>query len=386
VREAWSPAAISTFGLAEDYPADFGKWTEKQGMSRDWAQKYWIAHWQLPGPSQVFDMLHRGIINAGDVALYLKTADYSSYWRDRLIKLSYANVTRVDLRRLYKLGIFDYTRMVQGYKNLGYSDVDAEALGEWTDQEYGDEAREVTKADILGAFQDGIISNGEASTMLDKLGYNAEQISILIARVEYKQAQVGQAAKIEAVHVGFTKGKVDVNGARAGLGALNLSASYMQALIDKWQLEDESKIVLPTVSDLGRMYTEDLISDSLYSQIMAKRGYQPEHIALYKALLLDDKAESAKSEAARVAAEQDRIDRLKIKDKLTIENARLATAISKADLAIVEGKRAIMLTEDMAVAEQLGNMIVDQRVLKAQLKVEKATLPILYPPPSKYGQ
>ena len=382
VREAFTPSAISAFGLMEDLPAEFTKWAKKKGMSAEWAQRYWAAHWNLPSPNMVFEMFQRGIVEQGVVSQYLKTADYSSYWREKLIQLAYSVYTRVDVRRMFKLGILSYDQVVKSYKDLGYPDDKARNLAEFTKLEYADEEREVTKADIIGALKDGLIGSGDAASMLDHVGYAPEQISILIQRAEYAIAKEGQAAKIAAAKAAYIKGKTDINGARGALGQLNLSASHADALLSEWQLEMQSKVTLPTVGDLGEMYTNDVISEAVYSDLMTKRGYLPEHISYYRRMLLTDKAELVKKEAQRLQLEQQRVTAQKVRNELAIAKANLDVQIATADLDIVEGRLALIETTDEAQAAQLSNLIGQARILKAQLKVTKAGLPIKYPPPT----
>ena len=48
VREVFSPEIASRFGQYEDFPEEFAEHAETIGISRDWAERYWAAHWDLP--------------------------------------------------------------------------------------------------------------------------------------------------------------------------------------------------------------------------------------------------------------------------------------------------------------------------------------------------
>jgi len=88
VREAWADETAAMFGYDEEFPEEFAEWAEKQGMSRDWAKRYWRAHWEIPSPTMGYEMLHRGIITEKELDTLLKTADYPSFWRKKLMQLS----------------------------------------------------------------------------------------------------------------------------------------------------------------------------------------------------------------------------------------------------------------------------------------------------------
>ncbi|GAH76814.1 unnamed protein product, partial [marine sediment metagenome] len=53
VREAFTPEIAERFGQYQDYPKPLEEWAEKKGLSREWSERYWAAHWSLPSPSQV---------------------------------------------------------------------------------------------------------------------------------------------------------------------------------------------------------------------------------------------------------------------------------------------------------------------------------------------
>lgn len=133
VREVFSPEVAEKFGQFDNFPEDLAVWGEQQGISREWLERYWAAHWGLPSPRQGFEMLHRRIIDEDELKLLLRALDVMPFWRDNLIKLSYNPITRVDVRRIFRLGIFDRDQVYERYLDLGYSPDDAEYLTKFTE-------------------------------------------------------------------------------------------------------------------------------------------------------------------------------------------------------------------------------------------------------------
>ncbi|GAJ24007.1 unnamed protein product, partial [marine sediment metagenome] len=99
VREAFTPAIAARFGQYEDLPAPYVEWVQKKGLSKEWAERYWAAHWSLPSPQQGFEMLHRGVIGEGDLNMLLRALDVMPFWRDKLTQIAYRPLSRVDVRR-----------------------------------------------------------------------------------------------------------------------------------------------------------------------------------------------------------------------------------------------------------------------------------------------
>lgn len=188
VREAFSPEVAEKFGQYEELPAAFVQWAEKQGLSKEWAERYWAAHWDLPSATLGFEMLHRGVIDENELKLLLRALDVMPFWRDKLIRLSYEPYTRVDVRRMYQLGILSYDDVVQSYRDLGYDDVKARNLAEFTVKYYSaedktelDEYRALTRSIYVNAYKKGVIDRNTAKEYLKALGYRDEDAELLLS-------------------------------------------------------------------------------------------------------------------------------------------------------------------------------------------------------------
>ncbi|GAH17847.1 unnamed protein product, partial [marine sediment metagenome] len=135
VREVYSPEIVAAFGQMEgveevlDVASDDITAT---GMTNETFKKYWAAHWQLPSMRQAYEMLHRDVVDAKTVDQLMVALDIMPYWRDKLRAISYAPYTRVDVRRMHKLGIVDEAGLVRAYMDLGYDEARAQGLAEFT--------------------------------------------------------------------------------------------------------------------------------------------------------------------------------------------------------------------------------------------------------------
>ncbi|GAG83650.1 unnamed protein product, partial [marine sediment metagenome] len=132
VREAFTPSVAARFGQYEDFPRDFAKYAGQQGLSEDWAKRYWAAHWGLPSPQQGFEMLHRGVITEDDLSLLMKAQDIMPFWRDKMSAIAYRNLTRVDVRRMFEYGVLTREGVFKNYRDQGYNDENAENMTAFT--------------------------------------------------------------------------------------------------------------------------------------------------------------------------------------------------------------------------------------------------------------
>src|SRR5439155_13478403 len=81
VREGFTPAIVTLYRYNDDFPVEIIPWMQKQGFTGDvgiprppgidsqgrplppgnatWADLHWWAHWELPSPTQGYEMVHR---------------------------------------------------------------------------------------------------------------------------------------------------------------------------------------------------------------------------------------------------------------------------------------------------------------------------------------
>ena len=184
VREAFTPEIAEKFGQYQDYPAAVTEWGKKQGLSEDWLKRYWAAHWDLPSPSQGFEMLHRGIIDEPTLVMLLRALDVMPYWRDKLTAISWNVPTRVDIRRFYAMKVIDDARLRELYTAFGYHGVDLDNIVEYTKKstksDQTAEGKELTKAEIYKGVKQGRITRGEAAELLVDLDYDIVTAGLLL--------------------------------------------------------------------------------------------------------------------------------------------------------------------------------------------------------------
>jgi hypothetical protein len=196
VREAFTPEIASRFGQYEGLPTAFVDAVGKKGISKEWAERYWAAHWSLPSPQQGFEMLQRGVISRDDLALLLRALDIMPFWRDKLIQISYNPLTRVDIRRMYALNIINTAEVNKAYQEIGYNTENAARLTTFTvklteqaaaraaaakEKAKAEKIPLWTTAQTLSFVKKGLITTDRARQELIWLGYDEERIRIYLA-------------------------------------------------------------------------------------------------------------------------------------------------------------------------------------------------------------
>ena len=200
-REAWNDQVSAQFEYDAEYPAPVEEWAKKQGLDPEWSKRYWRSHWQLPSPTMAFEMLHRlrpgksdNPFTVDDMRTLLKTADYPRFWRDRMIEISYSPFTRVDVRRMYKLGVLTIDEVKDAYKDIGYDEKRSQALADFTlkyETSSGtsiiDEYSDLTLSLLQQGYGKGAIDEGTFRDALTKMGYVGEVIDLIIKVSQLKE-------------------------------------------------------------------------------------------------------------------------------------------------------------------------------------------------------
>lgn len=277
-REGFDDSVARRFGYDDNYPSELSDWGEKQGLSPYWTRRMWRAHWRLPSASQGFDMLHRGIIDMDELRLLLRALDIPSYWRERLIQLSYRTITRVDIRRMYDLGVLTVQELYQRHLDYGYSPEDAELMTQWVVAEYGEETRALTKADILSAYYDGTLNRNDAIEYLNALGYRSDDIGILLARQDLKREEDYEKQVVENTRLLFLEGEFSETDVYSTLGQINPPAGFIENMLSLWRLEKRRRIKKPTTTQLRDIWLKGIIDDNSFRDELTKEGYPPVYV------------------------------------------------------------------------------------------------------------
>ena len=280
VREVFTPEIAEKYGLFEDFPEDFKRQAARLGMSEEWARNYWAAHWELPSVTEGFEMLHRGIITYEELETLLRSLDYMPFWRDKLIKMSYEPYTRVDVRRMYEMGVLTRDEVKRAYLDLGYDDEKAEKLTVWTEKEYSQAAkyktqttRDLSQATLLSAYSKGILSRDDTIKYLVGLGYDTSEANLLVDMKDLDVYTKERDALIERLTKQYQAGAIDRLGIRDALAKFGMNSPSIEAYEDKIVSDTIVGTRIPSVSDLQKMLKKKLIALDEFIDAVMKNGY-----------------------------------------------------------------------------------------------------------------
>lgn len=364
VKEAFNEQFAQLTNTDSEFPGEFGIWAAKQGLSQEWAKRYWRAHWQLPSAQMGFEMLHRGIISKTDLDALLKALDYAPYWRDKLTGISYNPYTRVDIRRMYNIGVIDRDGVKRSYLDIGYDDTHAENLTKLTTSLAEDVDKQATLSQVLEFYTRGILSKSEAIDYILSLDYPKELATLYLTDADLKKSDATKAKRIVPIHKLYVGGEIGYAQASTRLTALGYTGGEIQQYLDDWSLERESKVDRPSASQLEGLLRQDIIQESDYRTGLEALGYQNNVIDWLTKSTLATKAEDARKTAQAARTEQERLRTAKAKSDY---------AVSKAGLDVTEAEISVGVAETQtAMSERRAQYQADINLAKSA--VTPATL------------
>lgn len=297
VREAYTPEIAALFGQYQDIPPAFITEAAKVGITEEIARQYWAAHWDLPSVMQGFEMLHRGIILEPDLKLLLRARDVMPYWRDKLIQLSFNPFTRVDIRRMHKLGILTREKVKLSYQDIGYNPEKAEALTEFTIKLNTDveteKEKELLKSDMLAAYRARLYTAEQAVAALVELGYVAADAKLIVDSTKQQalvQVKIPKAATrdltVSQLRDLYQKGlrtKLEIN---PFLVAFGFNTVEIAALYNLWDWEKPIADRLPSRSDYDNFLAANIITLDDWSNGYTVLNYDLKYQEWYYAQLV----------------------------------------------------------------------------------------------------
>lgn len=341
VREAFSPEMIRSLGLDAEFPDEFGVWMSRQGYSREWAERYWYAHWSLPSLTMAFEMLHRRVIDQDTLNQLLKAQDISPTWRDRLTAISYSPLTRVDVRRMYGLGVLDAEDVYNSYRDIGYNDENAQRMTEFTVLYETDADREASKSDILAGLREGMLTGDEAAGWLQEIGYSTDLAAYYVAQETAKVSRKLLDARISTIEDLYVARDITEPEARTQLTALGLASSEIDVKIDSWRIQRDKRVKRPTQSQYDQFLIDDIITESDYRAGLTGLGFQDQYIAWYTDRVLARKAEEARRDEEKTREEQEKVRTRKLRTDYQVAKAALDVDLAEVRTAIAEQQIAI---------------------------------------------
>lgn len=268
--------------------AVFEAFAKKSGLAPEWATAYWAAHWQLPSPNQMFEMFHRRIIDRDTLEVGIRALDFTGFWREKLLGISFRPLTRVDIRRFHALGLMTEDEVQSRYQDVGFSPDDAALMTEFTvafnapEDTDTDELRDLTRSQVLSFLRSGLFNEETAREQLTAIGFSPENTATIIALEQLKIGQEAVDNEIAVIKARLKNGVITENDAIAALDLLDMPTQQRTLVLAQIDREKASELRLPSRGELDTFVRERILSIEDYVDEIRRLGFSdpwPERFA-----------------------------------------------------------------------------------------------------------
>ncbi len=180
-KEVFEPAMITKYGLDAELGGLERDAFYKAGMNDEQITNFWRAHWEHPAWTAIVEMLHRGQMTEADVRDWFRLVEIPPFWRDKMINVSWAVPTRVDVRRFWDMRTITEARLREIYEHRGYHGKDLDDYVLWT--------KVYTEfPSLMARYKNGWVTTGEVESELVRLGMPADRAKTMIEEKIKKEA------------------------------------------------------------------------------------------------------------------------------------------------------------------------------------------------------
>ncbi len=281
VREVYTPGIAQAFGIFNELPSKFVSEAKKIGIDSEQARNHWGAHWVLPSINMGFEMLHRRIVDEGTVSNLLKALDIMPFWRDLLIQLSYNPLTRVDVRRMYRTGTLDEQEVYDAFLDNGYSPENAERLLDFTMKFENEDRLGLSRAAIVKAYNNDIISDTELKSNLQTLGYSESTVDFWVSMAAFDKEMDSLKIVEKTLKAQYLAGHLTIAEVQSKLTKYDIPATYLQSIVTRIELSYNEKLAEASKADLVVWLKGGVVEADYFIIRMEQLGYAKLDIDLY---------------------------------------------------------------------------------------------------------
>lgn len=330
-REVYEPKMVEQYGLDNELVESMYPPFAKAGVNEEQVKNYWRAHWQHASWTDVQRFLHWGQLGDDGQPIgipfteqqasdWFRLVEIPPFWRDYFTSTAFRPYTRVDIRRMWDLGVVEDKEVIEAYQREGYNLEHARNLltfakverqlpelqkryrNGWITKEEllseletfslkpervqgiyqrtikADSAervakdKELTKAEIVKGVKKEVITREAGQTMLERLGYDADEARYIL-NINIEVLTGSPETPLETWRL--------VEGYRAAVGQPSLvpTASLLEAE-SRWlgyraELKARESGLKPSGAfDLLSQMTSD--AEYRYRQLLAAEGWVPE--------------------------------------------------------------------------------------------------------------
>lgn len=268
------------------------EWGGKMGLTSDWVERYWYAHWDRIALREMYSNLWREHWTEDEFMRMLRIKDVHPDDREAILRVAYLPPSIRELGYGYDMNVYNRPDIVKYRKMGGLSPLDAELSADSLIRYRQAAELGAIRREWLWLYSRERISENEFRVALIDTGLRLEMVDLWVQRgdlqiIRFKKGTITEEGRLttatEAVWA-FKNKLRDEDWLRARLKDLDWTPDRIELAVEKaWLQRIEIPIVEPdvkykglTLSQLQQLYRRGILGlDALRARIV-EMGYKPE--------------------------------------------------------------------------------------------------------------
>uniref|UniRef100_A0A6M3XKG6 Uncharacterized protein n=1 Tax=viral metagenome TaxID=1070528 RepID=A0A6M3XKG6_9ZZZZ len=274
------------------------EWGGKMGLTPEWVENYWYAHWERIPLGQAYENLWRGLWTKEDFMRMLRIKDFHPKDIDAIYNVSYRPPSIREMGYGFDVGAYTKEDIVRYRKWGGLSPVDSEKAATALIDYRVSAEREAFRRELMYAYARGSIDMADFKKVLAQLKTSKEAIDLWVERAQLYKERISKPTPVEEGRIvssseakwAFVNGLRDEKWYRQALAELDWEEDRIQLAVDRANREmvvEEVGFRKLTATQIRDLYKFRKLEASAVKTELMKIGYSDEDAVNLGQILID---------------------------------------------------------------------------------------------------
>jgi hypothetical protein len=252
----------------------------QNGISKDNFAILYNTRGNPPAPSELLEMVRRGNIPVGgtgpdvlSLTQGISEGATKDKWIPQFINLLTVLPPEGRVTAMLRAGAISRDQAIGYYKRLGYDDTVAAGFAAEASHTKTAASKDLAKADIEKLYADGAIDSAAATSMLEGLGYAADEAAYLLAIQDLHATTVIVDAAITRIRSYYIARKLADDAVVSALDSLSVPPAQRDKLISAWRIDRTSNVKLLSEAQIVDAWNYTLLSQADAISALVALGY-----------------------------------------------------------------------------------------------------------------
>lgn len=237
-----------------------------------------------PGPQTVLEWVNRGEITEDTALSMLYESRIKNEWVPTYLKTRHEVMPPDTVRLLYSRGALSKAEALHRLQQRGLSPEDAAIYVLGASREKTAAQRDLTVAQILSLVESGAITADAGAAMIEKLGYDKDETHWMMLIPEMRKLQTLQNAALGRIQRSYLMGIVTNGDASGAMDRLGIASDQRDMMLQLWDEERATPTKGLTAAEVGSAVVRGYLTEEQGVDRLVGQGYGVEDARIRLAL------------------------------------------------------------------------------------------------------